>query len=102
MENAASLDGVSIAEDTIRKYVDSVYFSHIIGYTGKISQKELETLLETDDSYIMTDIIGKSGIESYMESYLQGKKGSEVVYVNSLGKVIETSDRVEPDRKSVV
>ncbi len=96
MENAASLDGVSIAEDTIRKYVDSVYFSHIIGYTGKISQKELETLLETDDSYIMTDIIGKSGIESYMESYLQGKKGSEVVYVNSLGKVIETSDRVEP------
>lgn len=96
MENAASLDGVSIAEDTVRKYVDSVYFSHIIGYTGKISQRELETLSETDDSYIMTDIIGKSGIESYMESYLQGEKGSETVYVNSLGKVIETSDRVEP------
>lgn len=96
MENSASLDGVSIAEDTIRKYVDSVYFSHIIGYTGKISQKELETLSETDPSYTMTDIIGKSGIESYMESYLQGTKGSEIVYVNSLGKVIETSDRVEP------
>lgn len=96
MENASALDGVSIAEDTVRKYVDSVYFSHIIGYTGKISQKELETLSETDDSYIMTDVIGKSGIESYMESYLQGTKGSEVVYVNNLGKVIETSDRIEP------
>lgn len=96
MENAASLDGVSIAEDTIRKYVDSTYFSHIIGYTGKISQRELETLSETDDSYVMTDIIGKAGIENYMESYLQGTKGSETVYVNSLGKVIETSDRVEP------
>lgn len=96
MENASALDGVSIAEDTVRKYVDSVYFSHIIGYTGKISQKELETLSETDDSYIMTDVIGKSGIESYMESYLQGTKGSEVVYVNNLGKVIETSDRMEP------
>lgn len=96
MENASDLDGVSIAEDTVRKYVDSVYFSHIIGYTGKISQKELETLSETDDSYIMTDVIGKSGIESYMESYLQGTKGSEVVYVNNLGKVIETSDRIEP------
>ncbi len=97
MENSSSLDGVSIAEDTVRKYVDSVYFSHIIGYTGKISQKELETLSETDDySYIMTDVIGKSGIESYMESYLQGTKGSEVVYVNNLGKVIETSDRIEP------
>lgn len=96
MENASSLDGVSIAEDTVRKYVDSVYFSHIIGYTGKISQKELETLSETDDSYIMTDVIGKAGIESYMESYLQGTKGSEIVYVNNLGKVIETSDRIEP------
>ncbi len=96
MENAASLDGVSIAEDTVRKYVDSIYFSHIIGYTGKISQKELEELSETNDSYIMTDVIGKSGIENYMESYLQGTKGSETVYVNNLGKVIETSDRIEP------
>lgn len=96
MENEASLDGVSIAEDTIRKYVDSVYFSHIIGYTGKISQRELETLSETNDSYTLTDVVGKAGIESYMESYLQGTKGSETVYVNNLGKVIETSDRVEP------
>lgn len=95
MENSSSLDGVTIAEDTVRKYVDSVYFSHIIGYTGKISQSELDTLSETDNSYVKTDIIGKAGIESYMESYLQGTKGSETVYVNNLGKVIETSDRKE-------
>ena len=50
MENASSLDGVSIAEDTIRKYVDGVYFSHVIGYTGKISQSELEELSKEDDS----------------------------------------------------
>jgi penicillin-binding protein 2 len=96
MENSSALDGVAIAEDTVRKYIDSVYFSDIIGYTGKISQKELETLSETDNSYTMTDVVGKSGIESYMESYLQGTKGSETVYVNNLGKVIETSDRIEP------
>ena len=96
MENAASLDGVSIEEDTIRKYVDGVYFSHVIGYTGKISQTELEELSTENDSYISTDIIGKAGVESYMESYLQGKKGSETVYVNNMGKVIETSNRKEP------
>ena len=96
MENAASLDGVSIAEDTIRKYVDGVYFSHVIGYTGKISQAELEELSVENDSYTSTDIIGKAGVESYMESYLQGKKGSETVYVNNMGKVIETSNRKEP------
>ena len=43
MENSTELEGVSIVEDTIRKYVDSVYFSQIIGYTGKVSSKELET-----------------------------------------------------------
>lgn len=96
MENASALDGVAISEDTIRRYVDGVYFSHVIGYTGKISQTELEELSLINDSYSSTDTIGKSGIESYMESYLQGKKGSETVYVNNLGRVIETTNRVEP------
>jgi len=96
MENIDALDGVSIAEDTIRKYEDSVYFSHIIGYTGKISTEELENLKAEDDSYTMTDMIGKAGIEQVMETSLQGQKGSETVYVDNLGRVIETSNKVEP------
>lgn len=96
MENTNNLEGVSIAEDTIRKYVDSTYFSHILGYTGKISAEELDSLKKEDDSYIMTDMIGKAGIEQVMETKLQGKKGSEVVYVDNLGKTIETSNKVAP------
>lgn len=96
MENSDVLDGVAIAEDTIRKYVDSVYFSQIIGYTGKVSTEELTELQEEDDSYTQTDIVGKAGIEQTLETTLQGKKGSEIVYVDNLGKVIETSDRKEP------
>lgn len=95
MENADVLDGVSIAEGTIRKYNDSVYFAQIIGYTGKIDQEELKTLQEEDPSYDLNDTVGKSGIEASMEIELQGTKGSETVYVDNLGKVIETSDRVE-------
>ena len=96
MENASKLDGVSIAEDTIRKYEDSVYFSHIIGYTGKISSDELETLQSEDASYTMTDMIGKAGIEQVMETNLQGQKGSETVYVDNLGRVIESSNKIDP------
>ncbi|MBQ9927792.1 MAG: penicillin-binding protein [Lachnospiraceae bacterium] len=98
MENCNELQGVSIVEDTVRKYVDSIYFSQIIGYTGKISQEELQTLNEENgkDSYDMNDTVGKLGIEKSMESYLQGQKGSETVFVNSVGKVIETSNYVEP------
>lgn len=96
MENSELLDGVSVTEDTVRKYVDSVYFSHIIGYIGKISNEEYSELSKENEAYSLTDIIGKSGIEQYMETTLQGTKGTEVVYVDNLGKVIETSDRKEP------
>lgn len=96
MENSEMLEGVSVTEDTVRKYVDSVYFSHLIGYIGKISNEEYEELSEEDEKYSLTDIVGKAGIEQYMETTLQGTKGTEVVYVDNLGKVIETSDRKEP------
>lgn len=96
MENAGELEGVSIEEDTIRKYNYPYYFTHILGYTGKISQAELDELIKQDDSYTMNDTVGKSGIEQVMELELQGKKGAETIYVDNLGKVIDTTDYVEP------
>ena len=94
-EHASELQGVEVVEDTKRVYYDAKYFSHIIGYTGKISAEELETYKETDDSYDSTDIVGKTGIEKQMESVLRGAKGQETVYVDNLGKVIEVKDFVD-------
>lgn len=98
MENNDVLEGVSIVEDTIRKYVDSIYFSHIIGYTGKVSKEDLTELQKSDPSheYDLNDTVGKLGIEKSLESELQGTKGSETIFVNSMGKVTETTDYVEP------
>lgn len=95
MENADQLDGVSIEEDTIRKYNNPYQFAHILGYTGKVSQTELASLQEQDSSYTLNDTVGKAGIEQVMELQLQGKKGSETIYVDNLGKIIETTDVVE-------
>ena len=102
-ENNDALLGIDIAEDTIRRYVDGTYFSHIIGYTGKISSEELKSLNEEtsqggDDEgrYEMNDTVGKSGIEKVMETYLQGEKGRETIYVDNLGKEIDSEGRVEP------
>ncbi len=101
MENADVLEGVSIAEGTIRKYNNSIYFSQILGYTGKIDQEELQEFQQRqremglEPTYDLNDTIGKSGIEASMEMLLQGTKGSETLYVDNLGKVIDTSDRVE-------
>jgi len=98
MENSMDLKGVSIEEDTIRKYVDSLYFSHILGYTGKVSQEELALLQEEneDSNYDSNDTVGKLGIEKSMESFLQGIKGSETIFVDNVGKVTETANYVEP------
>ncbi|MCL2254734.1 MAG: penicillin-binding protein, partial [Lachnospiraceae bacterium] len=98
MENSDILRGVQITEDTVRSYVDSIYFAHILGYTGKISQEELENFraAPSGNQYDMNDKVGKLGIEQSQEHILQGSKGYETVFVNSVGKVIDTSDYVEP------
>lgn len=95
LENSQELPGVSIVEDTIRKYVDSKYFAHVLGYTGKISSEELTALNEevvaaggSADTYNINDVVGKSGIEAYLETTLQGQKGYEKVIVDNMGKVI--------------
>lgn len=102
-ENNDALLGIDIAEDTIRRYINGTYFSHIIGYTGKISSDELKSLNEETsrgedepDRYEMNDTVGKSGIEKVMETYLQGEKGSETIYVDNLGKEIDSEGRVDP------
>ncbi len=96
MENADSLPGVNISEDTIRKYNYSRYMSQIIGYTGKIDRDELAELQQQDDGYDLNDTVGKSGIESSMEISLQGTKGRETVYVDNVGKEISTTDHIDP------
>lgn len=92
-ESADELQGVSIEEDTVRRYIDGQYFSHIIGYTGKVSTSELEELKKKNPEYTANDIVGKAGIEKTMESNLQGTKGSETAYVDNLGNLIEVTDR---------
>lgn len=94
-ENINELTGVNIEEKSLRRYVDSEYFAHIIGYTGQISTSELETLSASDSSVEATDVVGKSGIESYMNSYLSGKKGHETLYVDSVGNTIAVGEHVD-------
>ena len=95
-EHSDRLMGIDIKEDTIRKYNDSVYFASMIGYTGKISDSEYETLSVTNDSYSKNDTIGKAGLEQYYESYLRGRNGAQVVYVDTLGRIKKTISSTEP------
>ncbi len=82
---------IQILEDYTRVYPKGNTAAHILGYTGKqTSQEQIEEneLL----GYLSTDEIGITGIETTMESNLTGStsdnKGSQVVEVNNVGKVV--------------
>lgn len=95
-EHKDVLQGVDIKENTIRKYNDAKYMAHIIGYTGNASTEDLAELALSDHNYTQNDVVGKAGVEKAMEEHLQGTKGNEVLYVDNVGRVIETVSREEP------
>ena len=96
MENKDTLPGIDIAEDYLRVYNYAEYFSQIMGYTGQISMEELRELREENPDYEINDIVGKVGIEKVMETSLQGKKGTETIYVDNLGRTLSKESTVAP------
>ncbi len=95
-ESSAELLGVEIQQQTHRVYEDSLYFAHIIGYTGRISAEQLEAMNSEKEYYNSTDVVGKAGLEKKYEEILGGTKGSETVSVNTGGKVVEVINHTDP------
>lgn len=91
-EYSDELIGIDVEVQSLRKYNEAVYFAHIIGYVGGISDDELQAYnanLPDEDKYSNSEVVGKTGIEAYMESELRGTTGYEVMYVDNLGKPLE-------------
>ena len=95
LEHADTLPGVSVNQKSVRRYNDPLYFSQIIGYTGMISQEEYDQYVLEDPDYSLNDYVGKTGIEFSQEQYLKGVKGKETVYVDVLGKVLDSTKTKE-------
>ncbi len=96
LEEAANLNGVDIAESTRRVYNDSIYFSSIIGYTGKVQEDQIDTLRAADKNYTLNDTVGRIGIEQYFEYELHGQKGETRMYVDNVGHVLDIISEQEP------
>ena len=98
MEKKTGLQGIDVVEDSIRQYIDDESMAPILGYTGKASSEELTELRKQNPDYSNDAIVGKAGIEQYMELTLQGTDGKETVSVDNLGKVLKIDEdtKVEP------
>lgn len=83
------LTGVNIVTEPIRKYHVGNMASHILGYMGRISDKDEEALKASGDDYEYepTDKIGKTGIEKVFEEYLRGKDGKKQIDMSVDGTI---------------
>ncbi|MGX9190732.1 penicillin-binding protein 2 [Stenotrophomonas sp. Ker107b] len=83
--------GVELEPYLTRRYPYGDLFAHIIGYVGRVDDKDLEMLGEGNAALTH---IGKSGLERYYEQQLRGKVGYEQVETNVQGRAIRTIGRV--------
>lgn len=98
-ESEREIPGVYIVEDTNRVYTYGKYYSHVLGYTGRISESQMvewnKTIDEEYNQYTLSDMVGKAGIEYSMELTLRGDKGYEDVLVDNMGKVISVEKSIK-------
>ncbi len=92
LSRSRDLPGISLYKTTKRHYTDSLIFSHLLGYEGKIRKEELELHPE----YLLTDAIGKQGIEKSYEAFLRGKRGYQQAEVDALGQVKKELGSIQP------
>lgn len=76
------LPGFRIEQNIVRQYVDAPYFSHILGYLGKLGNDDIKN----NPDYFLTEKIGKNGLEFFYEKILRGRPGEQLIETDSLGQ----------------
>ncbi len=93
-ERSMDFDGVNIITNPVREYVSDGLAAHILGRVGIIYREEYEEL--KDQNYGINDIIGKDGMEKYLEPYIRGKDGRSSVEQTFRGKTASITSEVPP------
>lgn len=91
---ASEFIGISVQRIPVRDYVDAEVFSHVLGYTGLVSQQDLKNI--DQKKYDHVDFTGKTGIELKYEKFVHGVNGQDLVEVDATGKLLNTLGKNEP------
>ncbi len=96
--NRFRFPGVEVKARLFRQYPFGEIFSHVVGYIGRIGQRDLERLEARDQlaNYRGSDHIGKLGIEATYEAWLHGNTGIEKVETDSSGRAVRLLSRTAP------
>ena len=85
--------GVELEPYLTRRYPYGDLFAHVIGYVGRVDEKDLLSLGQANAAFTQ---IGKSGLERYYEEPLRGKIGYEQVETNVQGRAVRVLGRMTP------
>lgn len=86
-EKSDTFSGVDVQVTTQRQYYDGTLAPHILGIVGSISEQEYES--KKSEGYTINDVLGKSGIEASMETYLRGTNGVKTITTDASGNKTE-------------
>ncbi len=95
-EQPEKYKSIKTSVEAKREYPTNKETAHMIGYIGKASEDDLETLSKENPDYMLNDIVGKTGIEKSFELELKGDNGSQVVEANNVGEVTNVLESTEP------
>lgn len=95
LSHSHELPGVVIATGAKRNYIYEPLAAHLIGYLGRISEKELKAGVYPHKRG--NDMVGRFGAEKAFETQLSGVPGEMIVQVNATGQVVRVLDK-EPAR----
>lgn len=85
-EYAADMEGVQVDAEAVRYYPNGDLAAHILGYTGELSDEELER--RKGEGYRLGDVVGQMGIELAFENLLRGERGGQQVEVDGTGQIV--------------
>lgn len=88
-EQSAGFGGVGIVVQPVRDYAEEGVATHILGRVGNISREEYEQ--NKDKGYGINSMIGKQGLEKYLEKYLRGTDGLSAAEQTTKGSSLESN-----------
>ena len=96
--NRYRFPGVEIRSRLFRHYPQGKLGAHMVGYIGRINDKDLELLETSGDlsNYKGSDHIGKSGVEQFYEKQLHGTTGFQQVEIDADGHAVRVLSSKPP------
>ena len=73
-----------------RRYIYPEAMSHLLGYTGKLSESDFDSVVDVKDG--MTHV-GKLGIERFYQNLLSGSPGYEKLETNANNEIIRVLEK---------